>query len=307
MNLETVNQLLAVHGLTSVRELKKFEVGFSNDVYLAGEKYIVKVCTDLRNSGPFKREAKLYEYFETILPVPELVIFDDSLTLLANPYMIYKKVAGENLYNVWHQLSSVQRQNVVRTLCGLLKSINNTNLSDLPDGTEIEQLTNWKEKITSTIETYLAKAAQMQTLTGAEIKSVQQFIDRNAVVLDEQRMALVYWDVHFDNVLVEGDTITGLLDFERTEYASIDFVLDTVKRMVDFPKKYMSQYAEQFAKAEDYSDLLEWYKEFYPELFAFENLEKRLALYSIAHDLKDLSEWPNVEELKQNILKTVET
>ena len=41
--------------------------------------------------------------------------------------------------------------------------------------------------------------------------------------------------------------ILGILDFERTEVSSIDFNLDIVKRMVDYPKKYISEKFKKFA------------------------------------------------------------
>ena len=39
---------------------------------------------------------------------------------------------------------------------------------------------------------------------------------------------------------------------------------------------------EPFANKADYAHLMEWYKEFYPELFDFPELERRLDLYDIA-------------------------
>ena len=44
---------------------------------------------------------------------------------------------------------------------------------------------------------------------------------------------------------------------------------------------------------------------FYPELFDFENLDKRLDFYSLKHDLDILPDWTNSKELKQMIAKTV--
>ena len=61
-------------------------------------------------------------------------------------------------------------------------------------------------------------------------------------------MALAYWDVYFNNILVEGTQIVGIVDFERTEVSSINFILDIVKRMVEYPKKYMPEKFETFAK-----------------------------------------------------------
>src|SRR3989344_6037174 len=212
-----------------------------------------------------------------------------------------KRIDGDNLYNVWHQFSDEQRRQVIKQLCGYLKVINDTDIRNLPKDVELPPVPKWRNVILGQIDNYLKSAQVAGTLKPEDISAVKQYSERHAGSLDEQVIALVFWDVHFDNFLVKGDKIVGLLDLERTELASIDFVLNTVKRMVDFPKKYASEYAEQFVKGEDYARILDWYKEFYPELFKFRNLERRLDLYALAHDLKDLEGWPNVQELKDNI------
>jgi hypothetical protein len=62
--------------------------------------------------------------------------------------------------------------------------------------------------------------------------------------------------------------------------------------MVEHPTKYMSEEFEKFAKKEDYIHLLGRFHEFYPELFEFKNIDKRLDLYSIEYDLHTLLDRP---------------
>ncbi len=118
-------------------------------------------------------------------------------------------------------------------------------------------------------------------------------------------MALTYWDPHFDNFIVRGEKIVGMLDFERTDIMSIDYVLDIVQRMVRRPEKYASEESEQFTKAADYSSLLDWYQEFYPELFDFEDLERRLDIYSISYSLSEIDWYPQAEAAKQELLSCI--
>lgn len=306
MELEIANNILGAYNLPPIQNLKKVEVGFTNTVYELDNKYILKVCTDdKQNEAPFRLEAQLYGYYKDKLPVPQLIAFNDEKMLIPYTFMLYPRITGDNLYNVWHLMTVEQRRNVIKQFCDMLRTVNQTELTALPPSVELKPVDSWRKIIETRLNKYLQIAEQMQTIKPETISSVKQFVEQHGSSLDEQKLALTYWDVHFDNVLVQDNQIVGLLDFERTEIASIDFVLDTAKRMVVFPKKYMSQYAEQFAKDEDYEDLLNWYKEFYPELFDFTNLERRLDLYSIAHDLEDLEGWPNVQQLKDNIKQTV--
>ncbi|MFA6992827.1 MAG: hypothetical protein WC269_06180, partial [Candidatus Gracilibacteria bacterium] len=124
----------------------------------------------------------------------------------------------------------------------------------------------------------------------------------NKRVLNKSKIALTYWDQHFDNFIVSKGKIVGVLDFERISISSIDYALFLVRKMVSNPKKYASIKAEKYVKIEDYSNLMEWYKKFYPALFHFDNIEKRLDFYSIERCLDDLYYFPKAKELITELL-----
>ena len=67
----------------------------------------------------------------------------------------------------------------------------------------------------------------------------------------------------------------------------------------------MAEDSEKFAKKKDYSQLLVWFREFYPELFEFKNLDKRLDLYALEYHLATLLDWPDSKEVKQMIAKII--
>lgn len=86
---------------------------------------------------------------------------------------------------------------------------------------------------------------------------------------------------------------------------SIDYVLDTIKKMKDYPFKYVSEEYERFIKKSDYKNLILMYKEFYPEIFNFKNIDLRLEFYSLKYDLELLKKIPESLELKKKILECV--
>ena len=299
-----MKQLLKEHALKG-NKITKIQVGFTNDIFSVDEQYIIKICKDRHNEPSFRREAELYQHFYPKLPVPHLKIYDDTKSLLDKDFMIYDKIKGDNLYNVWHQLTNELRRDLVRQLCAILKTINRADLQSLPVNIGLKEGVNWSQTVMSRLTKSLAVAQSMQTLSIDEIKRLQEFLNAHRSCLDEQKIALVYWDAHFDNVLVRDHKVVGLLDFERTELASIDFVFHLVYRMFKLPKWYMSEYAEQFAQAADYQYLMDWCEEFYPELFDFADIQTRIKLYSITADLENLKRWPHVKMLKNNILDAI--
>jgi len=305
MEKKIVKKVFAEYGLEEIKTFQKIDIGFTNKVYLINDKYILKVCEDKNNERNFEIEVFFYNFFKDKIPVPEIKVFDKSKKIYGKFFMIYPKMEGDNLYSKWHLLNDKQRKNIIKQLCDILRIINKSSFDEFKQKFKTNFLDNWHDKILNQIQNSLKKIEEKKIISDDFIQIIRKFIDDNHNVLKEQKMALVYWDVHFDNILIQDTKIAGILDFERTELVSIDFTLGVIKKMVEHPKKYMSEKFEKFAKKEDYAHLLNWFQEFYPELFDFENLDKRLDFYSLKHDLDILPDWTNSKELKQMIAKTV--
>ncbi len=305
MEKRIVEKIFSEHGLGKVESVANIEIGFTNKVYLVNDAFILKVCEDESNEQKFEIEVFFDNFFKDKIPVPKIRVFDKSKSIYGKFFMIYPKIDGDNLYAKWHLLNNNQRKIIIKQLCDILKVINKSPFDQFLQKFDVTFSDNWHDKILNQIQNSLKKIEKKKLLSSEFIKIIKKFVDDNHNVLKEQKLALVYWDAHFDNLLVQETKIVGILDFERTEVSSIDFVLDIVKRMVEYPKKYMSEKFEKFAKKKDYAHLLDWFQEFYPELFEFKNLDKRLDLYAVEHDLDTLIWYPNSREVKQMIAKTV--
>ncbi|MCB9809193.1 aminoglycoside phosphotransferase family protein [Candidatus Nomurabacteria bacterium] len=305
MDKKIIEKIFTENNLGEVKSIKKIEVGFTNKVYSVNEDFILKVCEDEENEENFEKEVFFYDFFKDKIPVPKVIFYDNSKQIYNKFFIVYPKIQGNNLYAKWHLMTDDERKNIIKQLCEFLKIINNADYKKFVEKFKISNPINWKESIESKIQKSLQELETREILSKEFAQKIQTFVEENKLALDEQKISLVYWDAHFDNILVKNNEIVGILDFERTELASIDFVLDILKRMMNYPKKYMSEESEKFAKKEDYENLLDWFQEFYPELFDFKKLEKRLDLYCIEHDLKDLIGWPNVIELKQQLATIV--
>lgn len=305
MDQKIVEKLFQEYSLGKVESVAKIEIGFTNKVYLVNNAFILKVCEDESNEQKFEAEVFFYNFFKDKIPVPKIKVFDKTKSIYGKFFIIYPKIEGDNLYAKWHLLNNDQRKIIIKQLCDILKVINKSPYDEFLKKFDMNFSDNWHDKILNQIQSSLKKIEEKKLLSPEFIKAIKKFVDDNHHVLKEQKLALVYWDAHFDNILVQDAKIVGLLDFERTEVSSVDFNLDIIKRMVEYPKKYMSEKFEKFAKKEDYAYLLDWFQEFYPELFEFENLNKRLDLYAIEHDLDALTWYPNSVEVKQMIAKTV--
>ena len=289
-----VRKIFAHAGLGTISSIRKTEIGFSNDVYSVDEKYILKAGRCGEDDQYLLRDIYLCNLLRDRVPAPKVILSDASRTLLDRVYMIYHRIPGRNLYSRWHLLDVSQRRELTRQICSFLRRINETPYEGFAREFGIDTEQSWHDMMLSRINGWLEKVSERDLLPAETLAKTRRFLDENLAVLRQEKMALTYHDPHFDNIIVSDDDkwIAGVLDFERTDVLSIDFVLDLVRRMVNQPGKYASEESEPYTNMEDYSELMQWYEEFYPEVFDFPDLDKRLDIYTIEHSLAEIFYYP---------------
>ena len=148
----------------------------------------------------------------------------------------------------------------------------------------------------------LAVVADKELLPETTQYQITNFIGLNKHVLKKQVLALLFWDAHLDNIIVDSrGRMVGLIDFEHVDVVSIDFLLDIVRQMVRYPWFMLSPDMEKFADKEDYARVMEWYEESYPELFDFPDLNKRLDFYEMEAILRKLPRFPEAQQLRDRL------
>jgi len=279
--------------------INRITIGFTNEVHEVNG-YILKVCIRPNWEAYFQKEAGFYKELYGKVLVPKIVVADDSKKLLKQSYMIYEKIAGNPLGGRWHIFSNAQRKEIIRNICEQMKSIQasepNPQLS--PKGA------TWQGKICEEIEKYLKIVETKELLPLNTVHSIREFIAQFKEVLKPQTLGLMYWDIHLDNIIVDLDAkVVGIVDFEHVDVVSLDFVLILVRNIMNYPQIMLSAEEEKYAKKEDYKYLRQWYEEFYPELFAFDNLERRIDFYDLADVLRMLPRFPKAAQLHERINK----
>ncbi len=252
---KTVQKLFAKHNLPSVQFLSKIFIGFTNDVYSVNDAFILKVCKKTSNEQWFRREVNLYNFFAKKIPAPQVIVFDCSKKIIPYFFMIYPKIQGKNLYEKYHEMSDKQRQNLIRQLCAILRVINATPLRVAKKicFRQVNQPISWYEERSTQLKSVFQKLIKKRIINASLAKKIKQFIQKNSTVFHEQKISLVYYDVHFDNILVEKNKIVGLIDFEMVNVWSLDYVLTVPYRMISNPKEYASKQSEHLIYKKDYS------------------------------------------------------
>lgn len=300
----TTDQIIAIfrqHDLADDPKITRIAIGFTNEVY-AVDNYILKVCIKKENESNFRKEVFLYRLLQDKAPVPHVLVVDHSRTLLDAPYMIYEKLPGDPAASHWHEMNNEQRSQLIQAVCGYLRIIDQTPSEQYAEQLNVDQNFSWQQHIVGELNDKLAVTAEQKLLSPATIHRIGSYIETNRHVLAEQKLGLAFWDVHHDNLLVDSNfKLTGLIDFESVDVYSIDYRLMVVRLMQRYPYLYLSEAVEQYAKVEDYGKLMDWYKEFYPEMFNFEDIDKRIDLYELLDILSKLPDWPTAKVLQERL------
>jgi aminoglycoside phosphotransferase len=292
---EQIIALFKRHGL-SVQNIKRVKVGFTNEVHEVDD-YILKIYIRGDTEGKLEQESRLLTALTGRALVPELVVADNSRVQIDKPYLIYKKIPGRSGGHVWHQLSDEQRREIIKELCRQVKII-----SSIEPNAQLPTDQTWRGKIIGALQRDMAIIKDKNLLPDQTQEKIQQYVHVNEHVLDEQKLALLYWDVGLDNVIVdEQGKMDGLIDLEHVEAGSIDYLLDIVRQMERYPWLTLSEEMEEHANKKDYQHLMAWFKEFYPELFDFKDLEKRLDLYELEGILRKLPRFPEAQQLHDRL------
>jgi len=272
--------------------IKKINVGFTNTLYSVNDSFIIKICTDLNNEPKFNKEIKFYNANKGNDLIPKLYYANTDKTDIPYYYEILEKINGVSLYDVWHTFSEEQRENTIKQLCEAMRRFH-SNKGESYD---------WVKRTSDLFMNSYNKAKELNLFTSEEQELLEGAYSSFNEYLESDEFVLIHNDLHFDNVFYDNGKIK-LIDFERSIYAPRDFELDILYRMTRKPWKFASEENEQYAKLEDYENIMTYIEKYYPELIHIDNLYQRLAIYDIVYFLKQYVNAPQYVELKEDVLR----
>ncbi|MBQ7240410.1 MAG: phosphotransferase [Bacilli bacterium] len=275
-------------------KIKKINVGFTNTIYEINDSFIVKICSNVNNEENFKKEIDFYNKNKDNTLIPKLYYSNIDKKIIPYYYEIIEKIKGVSLYNVWHKYNESEREHIIKQLCAFMKQMHSIKGNNY----------NWSEYFKNSFITIYDRIKELNIFNNNEESMLKEAYTNFDKYLDSSEFVLIHNDLHFDNIFVDNGTIK-IIDFERSMYAPKDFELDIIYRMIRKPWKFASEENEKYTKLSDYENIISYISKYYPEIIDTPNLYKRLAIYDIVYFMRQLEEYPHLEELKLDVLKSV--
>lgn len=284
---EVINKILKQEKI-NIRKIEKIKSGFTNQVYIINNKYILKICTNQKNESNFIKEIEFYLSNNENKSIPKLYSYNTKKEDIPYLYEILEKINGKPLYSIWHMLTTEEREQTIKELCNILKNFHKNK----------KEKYNWNNYISKQFDNYYNK----KLFTKNEQLLIEKAHNKFSKYLNiDVPFVLTHNDIHFDNII---KTNTGLriIDFERSMVAPIDFELDILTRMIRNPLKFANEDDENNIDIKHYKMIPVYLEKYYKEITSIPYLTQRLAIYDIIYYLRQYKNIENVE-LKNPILE----
>lgn len=296
MNPETkltddqVKEICARHSIP-YRSHARINTGFSHEVHRLNDDLLIKLFNTSKPSN-YETELALLKSDLDFLK-PALVASYKGTREQDRSYIIMSFVNGISLGSKWHEANSEQRQQLIKDISKTLAVINRLDPKVISIATD-----DWQTSIEKRITELTDKLVAKSILTKQRKQKIIATTEANKQYLTNSKLLPVYWDIHFDNFLVnEKFELQAIIDLENVELTALDYPLFVVEKLMNEPHKYLREEDEKYADVKDYAKLKDWYKQYYPQMFAFANQDERVKLYLLIDTLHLLVDWSHVKEL----------
>lgn len=267
-----------------VTKMDRKDLGQINAVYFATlddkTDCVVRISPKERGYNSFDEEAWAFDKCGVVgVPTPEILALDTSPSNFPEPYMITRKLPGVNGEEA--HLSEEQKQKVLRQLghyLSLIHGIHVEGFGTLHKRGETfvgDHPTLW-HYIESEFETgwWLPVVRDNNLLPDKKVAEARErFLEDKALFSQPITASLIYGDAALKNLLVEGTTVTGILDMENV--TASDPILD---------------FAFFHFWLGDEGDYLSYLQEGYDNKELFDaNFRRKLLLYELLKGLSTLA------------------
>lgn len=208
----------SAHDLGTILSTDWAGKGQNNPALVINDAYVIRF-DGIINKGisRFHGERLAYDRLRAVgIPAPQVLVLDDSQSLVPYDFMIMSKLEGHPLIDDWPSLSPQQRQQAATQAGRILAQMHEITFPHFGRlyGTE-RIFANWPDSIMDKFYRDGQAAVREGSLPAAIYARMQAVLESHQATFAAVTTArLVHWDYHFGNLLQQDGLITGVLDFE---------------------------------------------------------------------------------------------
>jgi aminoglycoside phosphotransferase (APT) family kinase protein len=213
------------------------------------------------------------------IPSPEILFADDSRSIIDADYFIMEKLAGDSYSSQRDNLDKEAKRRLDTEKGRISREINLIRGDAFGlFGSDRPRYTSWKEAFLQLVDDILADGEDFRAplpLSSDEFRKI--FRDRSDCLDRVSEPALIHWDLHDGNILVDKEgRITGIIDCDRAMWGdpAIEFYHSAL-----FPpgEGFYDGYGEDAVKEKDFSSRRRLYDLYLTMIFVIECESRNVA------------------------------
>jgi aminoglycoside phosphotransferase (APT) family kinase protein len=281
-------QALADAGLPSEGPLEPLR-SVTNEVWLSDE-YLVRL--NRRQDGRLQKEMAIGGLLPPALGYPEAVAYGGEP---GGDWLILRRPRGRVLSQAWPHLAAPQRAIAVQHIAYLLQTVHSLPApAELPDIDDPPLLTSVDlDSPTAALVEAIDELDGLPHIDPGLLSDTKALVRDLTLALEPFRAnTLIHGDIHFENLLWDGNRVSTLLDWKWARPAPADLDLDVLLRFCAHPGTYVADAHRWHATADEYGNVPWQIAEAYPALFETNRQFDRMRVFSIAYDIRELILYP---------------
>lgn len=230
---EQLNAIIEQHFSASIEDYKEMVDGWANHAYLItlsdAQRVVLKIAPSASTNLMRCEQDLMIAEVEALrlitelqdVPVPQVLAYDDSLTMASAHYFIMEYMSGTPYNQVKDQYSAEEQEAIEHQLGWYNRRINEIRGEKFGYFSEEKQrYSTWKEAFMNLMDDILTDGEEAGITFSIDYPELRRLIEEKSDVLDDvKEPVLVSWDLWDGNVLVDKSRITAIIDFERSLWA----------------------------------------------------------------------------------------
>lgn len=274
---EVVREILSRAGIQIKSYIKPIGIGY-NQLFDIDDEFIVRLGTS-EDGEYFPKSASILRQLQGKAKVPIVVCEDFSKTHVPYNVMILTKVKGQLPCEVWRNLPGSKRERVIEDLCDQMRVIHTLDYHANPF---IKSEDSFHIRDFHIAESKFHAAMSTGRISPQKLGAIWTYVQENSSILSAYSpLCLTHSDLHLNNILLHGDQIAALIDFEDSCLGSPFMDLFNFVDPV-----HLSAWEELH---QDSFQLFKWVTRYYPEPFRDARASCIFKLYCLMEALYDFA------------------
>ncbi len=276
--------------------------GWANRVYTSPT-HVVRISSG-RFRDSFSHDRSVISLLMGQLPVPVVV---DAGEVVGRQWMIMERLEGQSLLRAWPAMQVAERRRAITSLGETLAALHRVQAQPGFTNPWIEDAmaeSNGAHMYLTPPQSWHLGIEAMRSrklLDTALVDRISDYLSERISLFAEDKPCLIHGDIHFNNLIWDGEKIT-LLDFEIATLAAADREVQALNDFIRDP-------AEVFGPEDDLeisglSQVQGWLGAAYPGLFASPDFIERQDFYAMQRNLCKVYRYPTGEA--QSIVADIE-